>query len=424
MEKRSWYQKIFNKSVQESYSESAKFQQVQMLDGYTPTFTSFSGNLYDSDSIRACVDAIARNAAKLKAKHIRRINGNIINMDGSNVDRILSIQPNPFMNAYSFMYKVVTQFYMKNNAFIFIDWDDLGQLRGLYPIDASTVELVELKDDPTKEVYVRFRFISGATKTLPYSDLIHLRRHYYKNDFFGDKNDIPLKPTIDLINASNDSIINATKKSAYLRGWLKFTQSMRPEDRKREKDEFVRDYLSIDNNGGVAATDSKMDFQESKSVPVMVDDKQMKLINDKVYNYFGVSEKIVTSNYNEDEWDAFYESVLEPLAIQLSQEFTIKLFTDREKGHGNEIIFESNRLQYASNKTKIQLIKELMPYGMFTINQALEVFNLPPVEGGDKRLQTLNVVDANKANEYQGINGEGGDNVDDDGQTEDATAQE
>ncbi|MEF7566441.1 phage portal protein, partial [Bacillus infantis] len=106
--------------------------------------------------------------------------------------------------------------------------------------------------------------------------------------------------------------------------------------------------------------------------------------------------KIIMSNYNEDEWDAFYENVLEPIALQMSLEFTSKLFTDREQGFGNEIIFEANRLQYASTKTKVQLIKEIMPFGILSKNEGREIFNLSPIEGGDEYIQTLNVVNAAK----------------------------
>ena len=114
-----------------------------------------------------------------------------------------------------------------------------------------------------------------------------------------------------------------------------------------------------------------------------------------------ITEKIVNSSYNEDEFSAFYESVLEPLAVQLGLEFTRKVFTERERVCGNSILFESGRLQFSSNQTKVNLIKELIPYGLLTVNQALEILNLPSVPDGDKRLQTLNVVDAAKANKYQ-----------------------
>ena len=129
--------------------------------------------------------------------------------------------------------------------------------------------------------------------------------------------------------------------------------------------------------------------------------EQLEMVNGNIYGYFMISENIIKSKYTADEWNAFYESVLEPLAVQLGLEFTRKVFTERERVFGNSILFESGRLQFSSNKTKVNLIKELMPYGLLTVNQALEILNLPSVTDGDKRLQTLNVIDAANANKYQ-----------------------
>lgn len=406
LEKRSFFKKVFGKQPTKVDTNNS-YTQLKMMDGYTPYFTSFSGELYDSDVIRACIDAIARNAAKLKAKHIRRIGNNIENTN-SNIERLLSVKPNPYMSAYDFIYKIITILYLRNNAFVFIDWDDIGVLRGLYPIDAASVELLELRNDPSQEIYAKFRFRNGQTKVLPYSDLIHLRRHFYKNDIFGESNDIALTPTVELINTSNDGIVNAVKASAYLRGLLKFSANLKPDDLKKQKDAFVADYMTVSNNGGVAAVGVGTEFLKLELDPKMVDDKQLQLINQKAYNYFGISEAIVRSNYTEDEWNAFYSSVIEPLSIQLSLAFTTKLFTEREKGFGNEIIYSANRLSYASNQTKVTMAKELLPLGLFSINEMREVFELEPVKGGDKRIQTLNVVDASKANQYQGVDNDGG----------------
>ena len=127
----------------------------------------------------------------------------------------------------------------------------------------------------------------------------------------------------------------------------------------------------------------------------------MQAVKDKIYNYLGISEAIVNSSYNEDQWAAFYESTIEPLALQLSLEFTRKLFNDRERAFGNSVLFESGRLQFSSNATKVNLIRELMPMGLLTVNQALEILNLPSVPEGDRRIQSLNYVDADKAEEYQ-----------------------
>src|SRR5699024_1505598 len=89
-------------------------------------------------------------------------------------------------------------------------------------------------------------------------------------------------------------------------------------------------------------------------------------------------------------------------------ELTDKIFTEREQAFGNTIIFESNRLQFASNDSKTNILKELVTLGLLTVNQALEILNMPPVEDGNKRLQTLNVVNSDKADQYQLNNKQGG----------------
>jgi HK97 family phage portal protein len=376
---------------------------LRMLNGFNPTFSPFSGDAYDSDVVRAAVDAIARNAAKLKPKHIRVTADGVQEMK-SHIERLLSVRPNPYMSAYDFLYKVVTLLYLQNNAFIFIDWDETGAMvRGFYPIPASVVEFLEPPRGQTMP-NVRFRFLGGQSVVLPYDQIAHLRRFFYRNDLFGETSDRALTPTLELISTTDQGIANAVKSSAFLRGILKFTQMLKPEDLKKQRDDFVKDYLDIANNGGVAATDAKADYIPLNSDPKMIDDKQMAQIKDKVYSYFGVNEKIVKSNYTEDEWNAFYESVIEPIAIQLSLELTAKVFTDRERGFGNAIIFEANRLQYTSTKTKLEL-REMVDRGALTPNEWREAFNMAPIEGGDKPIRRLDTAEV----KTEPVNGGDGD---------------
>ena len=369
---------------------------LQMLNGYTPFFTDFGNNAYDSDVVRSAVDAIARNAAKLKGKHIRKVEGQVFNTSSA-VDYLLSVRPNEYMDSYTFMYRVVTNLYMKNNAFIYIEYDKMGSVKGFYPLNSSTVEFIENQ----KEIFCKFRFMGSDTLVVPYSQIIHLRRFFYKNDLYGEITDNALLPALDLLTTTNQGISNAVKTSAYLRGMLKFQSMLKPEDMKRQRDLFVTDYMDLTNNGGIAATDAKADYQELKSDPKMIDAKQMEMIEDKVYKYYGISPAIIKSNYTEDEWNSFYSSVIEPFALQLSLEMTAKIFTDRERGFGNEIVYSASRLTYASNATKVSMARELMPLGIFTVNEIREIFELEPVENGDKRYQTLNVVNANTADQYQ-----------------------
>jgi HK97 family phage portal protein len=393
-EKRSIWDKIFGKEPKQLKNET----QFKLMNGFTPVFTNFGEDPYASDVVRSAIHSIASNGAKLKAKHIRRLDKDIKHVKGS-YEYLLSVRPNEFMSAYDFLYKIITQYLEFNNAFVYIKTDyATNKVTGFYPVDMSNIGMVEANDT----LFVKFQFPNGNKFTAPYSEFIHLRRFYNKNDMFGESNDKALMSTLNLIHTTDEGIINAVKSSAFLRGLIKFSNAMlKPEDIKKQRDAFVTDYMDVTNNGGIAALDAKAEYQELKNDPKMVDDKQMGLIEEKVYKYFGTNKKIIMSNFNEDEWDAFYENVIEPLAIQMSLEFTYKLFTDNEQKHGNEIIFEANRLQYASTKTKISLLRELMPLGILNKNEGREVFNMGPIEGGEEYIQTLNVVNANKADQYQ-----------------------
>jgi HK97 family phage portal protein len=377
--------------------EPVRTERAELLSNSTSTFTPWSGDAYGNDIYRGAVDAIARNAAKLKGTHIIKYADRNETANNSKINRLLQVQPNPYMSAFDMLYKMITHYFLYNNAFAFLQKDDRGQLIGIFPLRALHVDFMT---DGAGELYCKFLFGNSREVTLPYVDVIHLRRNFNDNDLLGDPN-TALSPALELAHTQNEGYINGIKSSANIRGILKFTQIMAPEKLKEEKEQFIKDYLSIANDGGIVATDQKMEYVPIDIKPAVIDEKQIQAISKKIYDYLGISEAIVNSDYTEDQWAAFYESTLEPIAVQMSLEFTRKLFNEREQAFGNSIIFESGRLQFSSNATKVNLIAQLVPYGLLTINQALEILNLPGVEDGNKRLQTLNVVDANKANQYQ-----------------------
>ena len=360
-------------------------------------FSMYAGDAYANDIFREAVDAIARNAGKLKGSHIVAYAGERHQSDDGKLNRLLQIRPNQYMSAYDFLYKMVTRLYLFNNSFAYLDRDELGNVKAIYPITATHVDIMS---DPAGFLFCGFMLRDGKRVVLPYADIVHLRRFYNSNLVLGEDN-AAIAPGLELAQTQNDGIINGIKAGAAIRGILSFSQILSPTKLKEEKDAFVKDYLALGNEGGVIATDQKMDYKPIDHKPVLLDADQAKEIKTKIYNYLGLTEAIVNSSYTEDEYAAFYESTLEPIAIALSQEFTAKVFTDREQAFGNSIVFESGRLQFTSNKTKVALIAQLSPYGLLTINQALEILNLPSVPDGDKRLQALNVIDSALAAEYQ-----------------------
>lgn len=386
------FQKLMN-----SRKKGSQLARAELLNGQTIAFTAWNGNAYANDIARGAIDSISRNISKLKGRHVV-VYGDVRKPGtDTRLNRILQVQPNQYMNASDLLYKLATHYYLFNNAFAYIDKDERGNVVAVYPITCTNADFLS---DASGEMFVQFRFKNGNTIVLPYADIVHLRRNYNQDELLGDDNGA-LYPALELAHTQNQGIVNGIKNGATIRGMLKYNNVLAPEVLKADKERFIADYLDVSNNGGIIATDSKAEYVPLENKPVNIDADQMKATATKIYDYLGISEKIVNSTYNEDEWGAFYESVIEPFSILLSLEFTRKIFNAREQAYGNQIVFDSGRVIYSNNQTRLNMIKELVPYGLLTVNEAREILNLAPVEDGDRRLQTLNVVDASKANEYQ-----------------------
>lgn len=339
-------------------------------------FTAFSGTAYGNAAFRAAVDAIARHAGKLKA-----------HSTDSTIESLLSGTPNPYMTAYDLLYKTATAYYTTNNAFVLIQRSQ--GVAAFYPLTPASVEFIGAQDGT---LYANMIFADGKQVMLPYADVIHLRRHYSTNELLGSDN-APLYPLIDTAHTLTEATGAAVKNATNIRGVLKFTSLVNPTQVKAEKEQFVRDYFSLSNTGGIAATDQRFEFVPTAQTAYNVPHEQTEAINAQIFAYLGLSPKIVTGAYTEDEFAAFYESLIEPFAIQMSLEYSRKC--------GSEITFTAERLEFSSAATRISLLRELLPFGVISINEARKLLALPEVEDGDRRLQSLNYVTADKADAYQ-----------------------
>ena len=387
MPRRSLFQMIFGSGKQ----NPNKYQSLQLLNGYQAIWTNPSGNLYDIAQVRACIDAIARNGAKLNPKHLRKYfdeegKYRIDKIDGR-VQRLISKKPNELMNAYDFYYKIISELELNNNAFVYISRDENNIPVGLYPITSGSYQLLEKGGN----IFLQFRFNNGNQYTASLKDdVIHLKRFYCDNDIIGGSN-LPITKVMSIKHIVNEGIINAIKTTQGIKGIVKSTKAMlNPVDVAKMRNQFVRDFIDNADGSGIGGLDATTDFKEVNINPQTATDGQVKRIDDEVLNYFGINQHIMQSDYNEEQWNAFYESILEPIALALSLEFTNKLFSYGERWHGNEIVFEANRLQYASTSSKIRVLKEAGALGLLTINEGREILNLAPVEDGDKRMYSLN----------------------------------
>ena len=314
--------------------------------------------------------------------------------------KLLAKQPNEFQNAFQFYYQIIATLELYNDVFVYVKKDDNLRVQALYPLFYDEGKLYEYND----KLFVKFKFGRGKEKFVPYDECIHLTRFISKNGLFGGST-TPLIKTLSMKHILDEGIINAIKTTSSIKGLLKSTKSLlKPEDVKAMRDQFVKSFIVDGDKTGIGGLDATTDFTPVKIEPTTASDAQIKEIDNKVLSYFGINENIIQSKYSEDEWNAFYESVLEPIGLQMSLEFTNKLFTPTEKDFGNEIMFESNRLQYASNRTKIELIRYAS--NILTINEQREVFNLAPIDNGDTFLidqnHTVNEEIGDENNEGKG----------------------
>ena len=254
--------------------------------------------------------------------------------------------------------------------------------------------------DGSGEMYIKCLFKDGNIVHFHLSEIAVLRRHFNSNELLGDSNDAIMN-TLELAYTQSEGMNEAIKNSAQIRGILKYNQTLANEKLKEKKNAFMEDYLSMNNNGGVIPLDAMLEYTPLKPSDVQIDTSQMEVVKKKIYDYLGINENIITGNYDENQWQAFFESVIEPFSIQISSELTDKVFSEREKAFSNRIVFESSKLQYASNQSKATIIKELLPLGLLTINEARDLMNLARVEDGDERIQSLNYIEKTLAKNYQ-----------------------
>ena len=394
-ERRGLFEAIFGRKGPQNLTG---FTAYQLLNSYQSSFTPYSGDAWDVSTVRAAIDAFARRAATVQPRHIRRGDGKLVDVT-SELNNILQFQPNPTKTAYQFYYRLAAQFKLYNNAFVYPVWGPTGKLMALYNVNASTIDLLEYKG----ELYCRFKFYNGKSYTFPYTDFIHVGSMFADHDVFGSDNSA-LSPVLATANTFNQSMGKFAELVAIIRGILKVNNSLKGEDLNARRDDFIRDNLRMENNGaGIIVTDNKFEYVPITDKQTPIPTGQLEYIKGEIYDYFGTNEAIVQNKATPDQEDEFYEGAVKPFLTQLQQAFTNCLFSAKERGYGNEIVAEGNKLQFAKLGDKLNAIKYLSEIGALQLDQALTTLGFPPIGGeeGKRRVQTLNVVNAAKADQYQ-----------------------
>ena len=349
--------------------------QFRLFNGYTPHFTTFNGGVYESELIRAAINA--------RATHISKLNVEMLGAARPALQTKLKHGPNQFQTWSQFLYRLSTILDIHNTAFIVPVYDKYGEPSGIFTPLPQRCEIVQYNGVP----YLRYEFGWGERAAIEVEYCGIMTKFQYKDDFFGETNRA-LFPTMDLIHIQNQGIEEGVKSAATYRFSAKVSNFTKAEDLARERRRFTEENFSRDAEGGglLLFPNTYTDIKQIDVKPWVVDADQLKTIRANVYEYFGVNEDVLTNKAYGDAWTAFYEGAIEPFAIQFSEVMTKMFFTFREQSQGNKIMATANRLQYLSNSEKLNVSSQMLDRGIMSINDVREIWNLPPVEGGDVRI--------------------------------------
>ena len=352
-----------------------QMQAFKMLNGYQPKFTTWGGGIYESELVRSAINARAVHASKLKF--------DILGSAKPALQTKLTKGPNQYQTWSQFLYRVSTILDVHNTAFIVPIYDQYGSVSGIFCALPHKTEIVQYKGVP----FLRYEFGWGEKASIELENCGILTKFQYKSDFFGETNH-SLYPTMDLIHIQNQGIQEGVKSAATYRFYAQVNNFSKTEDLAKERKRFSEENFSKEAQGGglLLFPNTYSNINQVKSEPFVVDAEEMKLIKENVYQYFMVNEDVLTNKAYGDAWSAFYEGAVEPFAIQFSEVVTKMLFTFREQSSGNYVMLTANRLQYMTNKDKLDVSSQLLDRGVMSINDIREIWNLPPVEGGDVRI--------------------------------------
>lgn len=347
----------------------------KMLDGYTPHFTSWGGEIYENELIRAAIDARATHISKLKVE--------ILGAARPALQNKLKKAPNQFQTWSQYLARLSTILDVHNTAFQCPVYDEYGEPSGIYAPLPHRCEIVSYNDVP----YLRYEFSNGEKAAIELAYCGIMTKHQYRSDFMGESNHA-LFPTMDLIHITNQGIQEGVKSAATYRFMAQMSNFAKAEDIAKERKRFTSENFAADSEGGgmLLFPNYYSNIQQINAKPWVVDSEQMKIIRENVYDYFGVNDDILQNKAYGDKWTAFYEGAIEPFALQFSEVMTRMLFTLREQSQGNKVMATANRLQYLSNSEKLNVSSQMLDRGIMSINDVREIWNLPPVEGGDVRI--------------------------------------
>lgn len=393
--KHGTHRKIFGNKADARNGASNSVGYKTMTES-APAFTSYDGKLFEQELTRAAIERFATACSKLGPE----LHGEALSSSSKNK---FNAYPNSTMTWSTFLQRIATIYEIDNTVFIVPSFaKDQRTITGIYPLVCSFAEVIQYGGEP----FVKFHFATGDTKVIELEYVCIISKFQYSSEYFGEGN--CLDQTMQLIHAQAQAQKNAIESGAKIRFIAAVEGQMREEDMKKKRERFTEDNFTSENTGGLLLYDNTFrDLQQITPQSYVIDSAEMERIKDNVYTYFGINEDILKNKYSEDTWGAWYEGRVEPFAVKLGDALTKLLFTPTQQAHGNRISFSSNKLEYASNASKRNMVRDMIDRGVMTINEGREVLQMPPVPGGDTFVIRGEYINASSVSNRVSVDGGG-----------------
>ena len=392
---KSFFQKIFG--IDPNKNTLSAGSQAQFLSGSANEYSRYTGEMYANHLVRSIVHKIATYCSMVRFEHVRGSGKDFEQVKTSRLNRLLTVKPNDLlMSPADLQYKYFTDLWVTNNAYLWIKRAASGDVLSLLPVVADRTEMREINGF----LFYKFYFPSGDKLVVYAGDIVHTRRFFYKNDWFGDSNE-PLRDPVGLVNTMDESLDAALKNGAQIKGILQHQNTIDPDDLAKHEQMFRESYLKASNSGGVGMIDAKFNFIPINYTGKITDAEQMKEIRDYVYRYFQVNDDILMSKYNSETWQAFHEGVIAPELNKFEQSMALHVFTDKELGYGNRIQSSVNKMSFMSNQQKISMVKLALDGALYNRNEIREWFGDAPIPGGDVYQYSKNFTEETDQNPNQ-----------------------
>jgi HK97 family phage portal protein len=354
------------------------------MSGNFPYFAPFGDSVYASDIIVQSIRCKANEFKKLDPRHITKVDGVTTLVTDGSVARVLK-RPNALMTTADFLEKITILLELNKNVFIYPQYTKSGDKKiytGLYPLKPSAVEYVT---DEKGDLYMTLTFANGYETTLPAREVVHWRKDFGVNDYFGGSafggdDNIGLLTMLKRYDMLTQSIAKALECSCQINGIVRYNTYHSDEQLAESRAQFEADLKN--NQSGLLFTDLSTEYTHIPRDVKLVDSETLKFFYDTILRANGTSLAILNGDYTKAQKEAYYEHALEADIKSLGEAMTKVLFTDREAAFGNEITLHPNHINFMSMTDKISALQTGLPAGIFTKDEARELLGYPPLPDG------------------------------------------